>query len=222
VKVIVFGASGMVGAGVVLECLESPRVESVLAIVRKPTGMSHPKLHEHVRSNFYEYGDASDLFRNYDACFYCLGVTSVGMTEEAYHRVTVDMTVAAAKAVLDASPQLVFCFVSGARTDSTEQGSVMWARVKGKAENALSRMPMKTYFFRPGFIQPRKGVRSKTPWLRAFYAIAGPLYPLLVRIWPAHVTNTEHIGRAMIQVAVAGYSKPVLENADINRVASDR
>lgn len=219
-KVIVFGASGMVGAGVVIECLESERVESVLAVVRKPTGASHPKLREHVRSSFLDFADEPDLFRGYDACFYCLGITSVGMTEDAYRRVTYDMTLAAAAAVAAASPRIVFCFVSGAGTDATEQGNVMWARVKGKTENALTRMPIQAYHFRPGFIQPRKGVKSKTPWLRAFYAIAGPLYPLLSKLAPAYVTTTESIGRAMIQVAASGTPERVLENAAINRLAS--
>jgi len=220
-NIVVFGASGMVGAGVVLECLESERVESLLTIVRKPTGPPHAKLREHVRSNFLDFGDAPDLFRGCDACFYCLGVTSVGMTEEAYQRVTYDMTLAAARAVMAANPRVTFCFVSGAGTDATEQGGVMWARVKGKAENALTRMPMTTYHFRPGFIQPRKGVRSKTPWLRAFYAIAGPLYPVLSFLAPAYVTTTENIGRAMIEVASSGAPQRVLENADINRLAHD-
>jgi uncharacterized protein YbjT (DUF2867 family) len=218
-RVILFGASGMVGSGVLLECLEDPRVESVLAVVRRATGMTHGKLREHVRSDFLSYVDAAQLIRGYDACFYCLGVTSVGLKETEYRRVTVDMTVAAANAVLAMNPRITFCFVSGAGTDATEQGKTMWARVKGEAENAVLRLPMKSYVFRPGYIQPRKGVRSRTRWLRATYALIGPLYPILSRVWPTTVTTTEDVGRAMIRVASRGYPKRVLENADINEAS---
>ena len=219
-KVIVFGASGMVGAGVVRECLDDSRVESVLSVVRRPTGLAHPKLREHVRSNFLSFVDAAEVLRPHDACFYCLGMTSVGASEEAYRRVTYDMTLAAASALLALNPRITFCFVSGAGTDSTERGKTMWARVKGKTENALLRMPMNTYVFRPAYIQPRKGVRSRTGWLRVFYAVVGPLYPILSRLSPAYVTTTEDIGRAMIRITHAGYPKRILENADINEAAA--
>jgi uncharacterized protein YbjT (DUF2867 family) len=220
VNVIVFGASGMVGAGAVLECLADPEVQSVLAVVRAPTGMTHAKLRELVRSDFLAYSDATAELSGYDACFYCLGISSVGMTEEAYHRITHDMTVAAASALFILNPKLVFCFVSGAGTDSTEQGRSMWARVKGKAENALLRMPIDAYAFRPAFIQPMKGVRSKTGLYRVLYAVIAPLHPLLGRLSPGYVTTTEKIGRAMLRVARQGYPKRVLESADINVAAA--
>jgi hypothetical protein len=141
------------------------------------------------------------------------------MTEAAYTRVTYDLTLAVARALIEPNPGLTFCYVSGESTDSTERGRFMWARVKGKTENDLLRMPFKAYMFRPGFIQPLKGVRSKTTWYQAFYSILGPLYPLMKRLLPKHVTTTENVGRAMIHVATSGYSKQVLENPDINALA---
>jgi uncharacterized protein YbjT (DUF2867 family) len=220
VNVVVFGATGMVGAGVVIECLQDPRVRSVLVVGRTSCGVTHPKLRELIRSDFLDYSGATADLTNQDACFFCLGVSVAGMTEAAYHRVTYEMTVAAATALAHLNPGLIFCYVSGEGTDSTERGRAMWARIKGKTENALLRMPLKAYMFRPGYIQPLKGVRSKTTWYQAFYNVLGPLYPLLRRLLPAHVTTTENVGRAMIQVAASGYSKRVLENPDINTLAA--
>jgi uncharacterized protein YbjT (DUF2867 family) len=161
--------------------------------------------------------------RGYDACFFCLGVSSSGMSEEAYHRVTYDLTMAAAGSLAKVSPALTFCYVSGAGTDSTERGRSMWARVKGKTENALLGLPFKAAFmFRPGYIQPLKGIRSKTALYRLLYAIVGPLYPLWKLLFPDHVTTTENLGRAMIQVARGGYPRPYLENRDINALAGPK
>jgi len=212
----------MVGAGVLIECLESPWVQSVLAVGRKTSGVSHPKLHEVIRSNFFDYTDATADLTGYDACFFCLGVSSVGMNEIEYHRLTYELTLAAAEALADLNPGMIFCYVSGEGTDSTERGRVMWARVKGKTENHLREMPFKAFMFRPGFIQPLKGVRSKTRLYQAFYSVLGPLYPLLKRLAPRHVTTTENVGRAMIEVAAGRYPKRVLENTDINAVAAKR
>lgn len=219
-KVVVFGASGMLGAGVVLECLDDPRVDEVVTVVRASLGSSHPKLREHVRADFLDYADGPAELRGCDACFYCLGVSSVGMSETAYHRITYDMTIAAADAVQAGSPDVTFCFVSGAGSDATERGRIMWARVKGKAENAVLRMGPRAYVFRPGFVQPRRGVRSKTRLYRVTYAMISPLYPALARLWPNGLTTTEHLGRAMIRVATSGHDGRVLESADINALAA--
>jgi uncharacterized protein YbjT (DUF2867 family) len=220
--VILFGATGMVGAGVLIECLEDPRVSSVLAIGRHPCGVSHPKLRELIRADFFDYSDARADLAGYDACFFCLGVSVAGMSEPAYHRLTYELTVAAAEAFAAANPGGTFCYVSGEGTDSTERGRSMWARVKGKTENRLLRLPFKAFMFRPGYIQPLKGVRSKTRWYQAFYNLFGRFYPVLRRVASRHVTTTENIGRAMIEVAAAGYSRRVLENPDINLLAAKK
>jgi uncharacterized protein YbjT (DUF2867 family) len=219
VNIIVFGASGMVGAGVVKECLEDERVNAVLAVGRTPCGATHPKLTDLIRSDFFDYTDANAALRGFDACFFCLGVSSARMTEVAYHRVTYELTLAAAGALIQLNPGMTFCYVSGEGTDSTERGRSMWARVKGKTENHLLRMPFEAYMFRPGFIQPLKGVRSKTRLYQALYDVVGPLYPLLKRLAPGHVTTSENVGRAMISVAASGYMKRILENGDINQAA---
>jgi uncharacterized protein YbjT (DUF2867 family) len=209
----------MVGTGVLTECLEDPRVRSVLVVGRKPCGVSHPKVRELIRSDFFDYSDATADLTGHDACFFCLGVTAAGMTEAAYHRLTYELTVSAAGALVELNPGLTFCYVSGEGTDNTERGRFMWARVKGKTENHLLGMPFDAYMFRPGFIQPLKGARSKTRLYQAVYNVVGPLYPLLKRLLPSHVTTTANVGRALIQVAANGYSKRVLENQDINALA---
>ena len=219
-KVLLFGASGMVGAGVLIECIEDPRVESVLVIGRSPCGVQHPKVRELLRKDFFDFTDAKPHLKGFDACFYSIGVTSLGKTEAEYTRLTYDVTIAAARPICELNPSLTFCFVSGEHTD--EHGSRMWARVKGKTESELFRMPFKAYAFRPGYIQPMKGVRSKTAWYTIFYTLFGFLYPLTRRLLPARVTSTENVGRAMIRVATSGYSQRVLENVDINAVATAR
>jgi uncharacterized protein YbjT (DUF2867 family) len=215
-NVIVFGATGMIGSGVLVECIKEPQVQSVLVVGRKPCGVAHPKLRELIRSDFFDYSDARADLKGYDACFFCLGVSAAGMTEAVYYRLTYDLTISAASALAELSPKLTFCYVSGEGTDSTERGRFMWARVKGKTENHLLRMPFNAYMFRPGLIQPLTGVGSKTKLYRAFYILLGPLFPLLKRLFPNHVTTTENVGRAMIRVAANGYFKRVLENTDIN------
>lgn len=220
-KVVLFGATGMVGQGVLRECLLDPQVERVLAIGRSPAGRQHDKLRELIVQDFSDFSAVEGDLSGYDACFFCLGVSSAGMTEEAYRRITYDTTIAAAQAMVRRNPDSTFIYVSGAGADSSERGRVMWARVRGETENALLRMPFKAaWIFRPAFIQPRHGIRSKTGWYRAFYAASGPLYPVLNALLPRYVTTTERMGRAMIAVAGQGAPKRVLENRDINDAAS--
>jgi uncharacterized protein YbjT (DUF2867 family) len=222
-NVVIFGATGMVGAGVLLECLADPRVTSILAITRSSTGRRHPKLREIVHSNFFNYDTVREDFARCDACFFCLGVSSLGMSEAQYTHVTYDLTLAAARAMVSANPQMTLCFVSGVGTDSSERGRTMWARVKGKTENALLALGFKAaYMFRPGYIQPIGDVQSKTGWVQTAYDIARPLYPLIHRLLPNNATTTSNLGRAMIQVAAAGYVKPVLYSADFNALAAVR
>jgi uncharacterized protein YbjT (DUF2867 family) len=216
-KVIVFGATGMVGAGALIECLEDPQVRSILVIGRRSVGISHPKLRELIRSDFFDYSDARADLAGYDACFFCLGVSSVGLSETAYTRLTYDLTLAAARAIVEVNPRLTFCYVTGAGTDSSEQGRTMWARVKGRTENALLALPFKAAFmFRPAFIQPVKGVRSKTRWYQAVYTIVAPLSPVMLRLFPQVSTTTARLGRTLIHVAAVGYPKPILYSRDIN------
>lgn len=209
----------MIGSGVLQECLDDDRVTSVLALGRSSCGVDDPKLSEVILSDLTDYSGVSDRLTGLDACFFALGVSAAGMSEAAYHHVTYDLTIAAAEALMAANPDLVFCFVSGQGTDSTERGRFMWARVKGKTENQLLQLPMRSYMFRPGFVQPLKGVRSKTRLYQAFYVVGAPLFPLLRRLFPKYVTTTVNIGRAMIEAAATGYPKRVLENPDINDLA---
>jgi len=218
-KVILFGATGMVGQGVLRECLRDPDVERVLAVGRSPTGQRDAKLVELAIDNFVDYGAIEPQLTGYDACFFCLGVSSIGMDEARYRHLTYDITLAAATTLARLNPGMVFTYVTGRGTDSSEQGSLMWARVKGKTENDLLKLPFKAaYMFRPAGIQPLHGVRSKTGWVQAIYVAAGPLLSFLVRVAPSYMTTSEQIGRAMLKVARDGYPKPVLESEDINRV----
>jgi uncharacterized protein YbjT (DUF2867 family) len=219
-RVVLFGATGMIGSGVLLECLADPRIESVVSVVRHTCGVAHPKLHELIHEDFLDLVPVCADFAGADACLYCLGISSAGMKEEDYRRVTYDFTMAAAKEVLAESPHATFCFVSGAGTDSTGRGRVMWARVKGQAEQALLAMPFKgAYMFRPGYIQPMKGVRSKTALYQMIYSVAGPLYPLMRTLMPSYLTTTVDLAHAMLEAARAGYERHVLETPDINRLA---
>jgi NAD(P)H-binding len=222
VKVILFGATGMVGQGVLRECLLDPDVESVLAIGRSTTGQQHEKLHEIVHKDLLELSAIADSLAGYDACFFCLGVSSAGMTEQAYRRVTYDLTMSVAGTLAKLNPAMTFIYVSGAGTDSTERGRTMWARVKGKTENALLQMPFKAvYAFRPAYIQPLHGIRTKTKWYGAIYAMIGPLYPVWKLLFPKYVTTTECVGRAMLKVAKQGAPKRVLESQDIGSICRD-
>jgi uncharacterized protein YbjT (DUF2867 family) len=218
-RVILFGATGMVGQGVLRECLRDPDVTSVLAVGRSRSGQAHAKLREVLHDNFLDYAAIEAQLAGYDACFFCLGVTSLGLTEERYRHLTYDITMAAATTLARLNPGMTFIYVTGAGTDETEQGRVMWARVKGKTENDLLKLPFKAaYMFRPAAIQPLHGVRSKTRWVQSIYVVTAPLLTLLHRVAPKYVTTTEQVGRAMIKVARDGFPRRVLENEDINRV----
>lgn len=219
VKVILFGASGMVGQGVLRECLLEPRVETILSVGRSPTAQRSEKLRELVFRDLADLRSVEDLLRGYDACFFCLGVSSAGMSEGAYRRVTYDLTIVDAQTLSRLNPGMTFVYVSGAGTDSTERGRRMWARVKGQTENALLQMPFKAaYMFRPGLIQPLHGVRSKTRAVRIVYAVLWPLLPLLKRIFSNSLTTTERMGRAMIRVGAEGAATRILGTRAINEL----
>ena len=218
-KVILFGATGMVGQGVLRECLLDAGVERVLVVGRSPTGQKHAKLREVLHKDFTNFSAIESDLAGYDACFFCLGVSSVGMDAERYRHLTYDVTMAGANTLVRLNPGMVFTYVTGRSTDSTEQGPVRWARVKGKTENDLLKLPFKAaYMFRPAGIQPLHGVRSKTGWVNAIYVVAAPLLSYLARTSPKFMTTSEQLGRAMIKVARDGYRKPVLESEDINAV----
>ncbi|NNF37802.1 MAG: epimerase [Gemmatimonadetes bacterium] len=220
-NVLIFGATGMIGSGVLQECLDNPLVTSVRALGRSPPGRSHPKLDEIRHTDFFDYAPVEERLRDVDVCFFCLGVSAAGMSEADYHRMTYDLTLGAAESLLRLNPESIFCYVSGAGTDSTEQGRWMWARVKGKTENALLAMPFRAvYNLRPGYIQPMKGVRSKTRLYAVAYGIVGPLYPLLRRLFPSRVTDSVTVGRAMIRLATDGFERGILEGEDINRLGT--
>lgn len=206
----------MIGQGVLGECLLDPRVESVLSIGRNKTGTVHAKLTEIVLPDLFDYSSVEKQLAGLDACFFCLGVSSAGMQEKDYERITYAITLAAAAVLVRESRQLTFVYVSGAGTDSSERGRSMWARVKGRTENALLGLPFKAaYMFRPGFIQPLHGIRSRTRAYRVLYAIASPLMPILRFLFPRSILTTQEIGRAMIVVAREGAPKSVLEVRDI-------
>ncbi len=215
-KVILFGATGMVGQGVLRECLLDPGVEHVLSVGRSATGQQHPKLKELVQADLMDLSRVEDTLTGYDACFFCLGVSAAGMSEQDYRRITYDLTLAAARTLSSRNPGMTFIYVSGMGTDSTEKGRAMWARVKGETENALLRLPFKAaYMFRPGFILPLHGVRSRTRLYRATYAVMRPLGPMLRALFPRHVMTTEQLGRAMLEAVRRGAPKHVLEAPDL-------
>jgi uncharacterized protein YbjT (DUF2867 family) len=218
-RVLIFGASGMVGQGVLRECLMDPDVESVMTIVRSATGKRDTKLRELVYDNFLDFSPIEGQLSGFDACFFCLGVSVAGMSEEHYQRITYGFTLAAARVLVGLNPNMTFIYVSGAGTDSSERGRSMWARVKGRTENELLRLPFHAaYMFRPGVIVPLHGIQSKTRIYRVFYILLGPVLPLLKGRFPKYVTTTEQIGRAMLKVAKRGWPKRVLETDDINQV----
>ncbi|MBB6348692.1 uncharacterized protein YbjT (DUF2867 family) [Nonomuraea muscovyensis] len=216
-RVIIFGATGMVGQGVLRECLLDDRVERVLTVGRSPTGRAHPKLREIAHADLLDLSPIEDELAGHDACFFCLGVSSAGMSEREYRRVTYDITLAAGTTLARLSPGSTFVYVSGMGTDA--QGRAMWARVKGATENALLALPLRTCLFRPGYIQPVHGVTSRTRWYRLAYVVTVPFYPVLRRLLPGAVTTTERIGQAMIAVAERGAPERVLGPAAINALA---
>lgn len=218
-NILLFGATGMVGQGVLRECLLDPDVETVLSVGRSATGQRHERLREIVHADLFDLSAVEAELAGFDAGFFCLGVSSAGMTEESYRRVTYDLTMSVARCLAKLNPRMTFVYVSGMGTDSTGHGRIMWARVKGETENALLRMPFKAaYMFRPALIVPLNGVKSKTRLYRAFYVVLGPILPWLYAAAPKYVTTTAQVARAMLAVAKRGAPVPVLENSDINKV----
>lgn len=217
-KVLVFGATGMVGQGVLRECLRDPEVELAVTVGRTATGMQDEKLREIVHGDLTSYAGIESELAGFDACFFSLGVSSSGMKEADYERITYGLTLPAAETLSWINPGMTFIYVSGAGTDSSEQGRIMWARVKGRTENALLRLPLKAYMFRPGLIQPLDGIRSKTAAYWILYMLGRPLLPLLRWAFPNHVLSTREIGRAMLAVAKHGHEKRILETNDIRAV----
>ena len=216
---VIFGATGMIGQGVLRESLLDPDVQRVVTVGRTPTGQQHPKLEEIAHADLYDLTAVEPRLTNLDACFFCLGIASAGLTEEEYTRVTYDIAMSAATTLARLNPQMAFIFVSGVGTDSTERGRTMWARVKGRTENAILKLPFRrAYMFRPGFIQPLHGIRSRTRLYRVFYIVFGPLFPLLRRLFPRSITTTEQLGRAMLAAAKHGAPSVILEPPAINRL----
>ena len=216
IEVGILGATGMVGQGVMRECLLDASVSRVVTLGRHATGSAHPKVREIVHADLFHLQPIEGELTGLDACFYCLGATAAGKSEAEYARINYDMTLAVAETLARIDPDMTFEYVSGMGTDSTERGRTMWARVKGKTENALLRLPFKAaYMLRPGIILPLHGIKSKTTLYRVGYALMTPLYPVLRALFPKAITTTEHLGRVMLRLARSGYSKPVLESADI-------
>jgi uncharacterized protein YbjT (DUF2867 family) len=219
-KAIIFGSTGMIGRAVLLECLDDDRVESILLINRRPAGITHNKIKEIIHNDFLDFSSLVKEFSGYNTCFFCLGISSVGLNETLYYQTTYEITMKAADALIQAGQEITFCYVSGAGTDSSEKGKIMWARVKGKVENTLLSMPFKSaYMFRPGFVQPMKGLKSRTKGYNVFYILFKPLYYVL-KPFKGAVTDTSILGKAMIQVALYGYGSDILNNTDINKMAA--
>jgi uncharacterized protein YbjT (DUF2867 family) len=216
IRAIVTGATGMVGEGVLHECLQSPDVEAVLIINRKPSGMSHPKLKEIIHANFFDLSPIQAQLSGYNACYFCLGVSSVGMKEEVYTQMTYTLTLHVAETLSKLNPDMTFCYVSGSATDSTEKGRSMWARVKGKTENDLMKLPFKAvYNFRPGYMHPTPGLKNTLP----YYKYLSWMYPVVRKVFPNFVSTLAELGQAMLNVTLQGYYRPILEVKDIVAVA---
>ncbi len=215
-KVLIFGGTGMVGQAALRECLQASDVELVQTVGRAATGQRHPKLRELVHADMFDYADIEAELSDYDACFFCIGITSAGMKEPAYTRFTYDMTLAVASTLARLNPRMVFVYVSGAGADTAEKSRVMWERVRGRTENAVLRQPFRgAYIFRPGMIQPLDGIKSKTASYRIFYSLTKPLLPLLRAALPRHILSTREVGQAMLAVVRNGAPRRVLESADI-------
>lgn len=218
-KLILPGASGMIGSGALLEAIDNPEVESILVVSRRPVERKHLKVQELILNDFYDVKSIAAQLAGYDACLFCLGQSAVGMSEADYHKITYELTLLWAEELLKVNSSMRFIYVSGAGTDATEKGSTMWARVKGKTENALLKMPFKSvHMFRPGFIQPRKGIRSRTFWYNVVYTVFFPLYFILYP-FKGIVTDTTRLGRALVHVAVHGSELKIIAQRDINRIA---
>lgn len=220
IKAIITGTTGMVGRGVLLECLENPAVESVLVVNRSSINLTHPKLKEILHSDFYNLTPIKNELAGYNAVYFCLGVSSAGMKENDYHRLTYDLTTHFAETVFPNNADVTFCYVSGEGTDSTEKGSMMWARVKGKTENKILSMGFKdAYAFRPGFIYPSRGEKPKSKLVANSIAVLKYLFPVFKFLLPKHVTSTKSIGKAMINVTLQPSELKHLRSHDIDRLA---
>jgi nucleoside-diphosphate-sugar epimerase len=215
VRPIITGATGMVGEGVLLECLNHPGVEQVLVVNRKPGGVSHPRLREIIHTDFFNLSPIEPQLIGYNACFFCLGVSSVGISDEEYKHITYDLTLNVAELLAKLNPQTTFCYVTGAGTDSSEQGRIAWARVKGATENALMRLFKHSYMFRPGFMKATRGQKN----IKAYYKFLAWLYPIGRAIYPAGFCTLQEVGRAMINAASEGYPKQILDVKDIVKLA---
>jgi uncharacterized protein YbjT (DUF2867 family) len=221
IKVLLFGASGMLGTGVLRECLADPQVARVVTVGRTASALHSAKLEEIVHADLSNYGAIESSLGGFDACFFCLGVSSAGLGEADYSRVTYDYTLAAANTLARLNPRLTFVYVSGAGTDSSGTGRVMWARVKGRTENALLALPFAAAFMlRPGIIQPLHGIKSKTRSYRVFYTLTAFFLPVLRAAFPNQVLSTTQIGAAMLNLAKHGYKKRILEARDIRAVSN--
>jgi uncharacterized protein YbjT (DUF2867 family) len=216
IKAIITGATGMVGEGVLLECLNHPDVEQVLVINRKPGGVSHPKLRELIHTNFFELAPIEPQLIGYNACFFCLGVSSVGLSEEEYKHITYDLALNVGPLLAKLNPEMTFCYVTGAGTDSSEQGRVAWARVKGATENALMRLLKQSYMFRPDFMKASSGQKN----VKSYYKYLAWLYPIGRALYPAGFCTLQEVGRAMINAVSKGYPKQILEVKDIVKLAN--
>jgi uncharacterized protein YbjT (DUF2867 family) len=220
-NLVIFGATGMIGQGVLREAVRDPDVQRIVSIVRRPTETGDAKVHEVVHGDMWDFRGIERDLQGLDACLFCLGISSAGMKEAAYERITYGITMAAAETLCRSNPGMTFVFVSGAGTDSTEKGSTMWARVKGKTESALMRLPFKgVYALRPAAIRAMHGEVSRTPSYRILYALLAPVWVVGDKLWPSRFTNTEKLGRAMLRVAKEGTSKKVLESVDINALGA--
>jgi uncharacterized protein YbjT (DUF2867 family) len=219
IKAIITGATGMVGEGVLHVCLNSPDVESVLVLNRKPCGVTHPKLKEIIHKDFMDLTSIEDQLAGYNAGYFCAGVSSIGKKENEYRKITYDLTLNFANSLVKLNPEMVFTYVSGVGTDSTEKGKSMWGRVKGKTENDLLKLPFKdVYLFRPGYIHPIKGLQNTYKVYKAF----SPLYPIFEKLFPNYVGTLKELGNSMIYVTQNGYEKKVLECADIRKTGKEK
>jgi hypothetical protein len=218
IRPIIFGSTGMIGQGVLLECLTSTNVEAVLVVNRQTCNITHPKLKEIIHKDFFDIAQIANEFKNYNTCFFCLGISSAGLRESDYYKTTYELTLSIAHTLHNANKDMAFCYISGAGTDSTEKKRIMWARVKGKTENALLKLHFKNaYMFRPGYIQPLRGIKSKTKLYNTIYLFLKPLY-FILKPFKSIVTNTETLGKAMINAVIYNYEINILESKDINEI----
>jgi len=211
-KVILTGATGMVGEGVLYECLNHDEIEKVLIVNRRPLGLEHPKLVELIHHDFYNLESIKESLAGYDSCLFCLGVSSVGLSADNYYKMTYTLTLNFAKVLSELNPEMTFCYVSGSGTDSTENGKIRWANVKGKTENELMKLPFKAvYAFRPAFLQPTKGQKN----VKSIFKFISWMYPAIKVLLPNYVSSLAELGQAMIKSITEGYDRKILEVRDI-------